>query len=46
MGAGSSIQEYAEEVLAAATEGDAEKLSRVLASGDTIVETTEEATKG
>lgn len=46
MGASTSIQEYSEEVLLAATEGDVAKLMAVLESGDKIVEETEEATKG
>lgn len=46
MGASTSIQEYSEEVLLAATKGDVAKLMAVLESGDKIVEETEEATKG
>ena len=46
MGASSSIQEYGEEVLLAATEGNVVKLMEVLATGDKIVQDTEDATKG
>ena len=46
MGAGNSVLEYGELVLEAASKSDLEALTKVLASGDEVMRTTEGATKG
>jgi hypothetical protein len=46
MGAASSVEQYGELILDAASKSDLDALKKVLASGDEIVNTTEGATKG